>query len=234
MLKQLFDVQTKDLEIDTIRAEIDLTPKELLETQALFEQLEAKLESARAQFSELRKEANVNELEIANLEARRKSANDNAVNASSSKEVSQFQNQALQFSTRIQELEEDTFPILEKMETLQERISSLEAEYSELKPKIDEMKDLEEKRIQDINEKIQVLAKSREALSSKIEAHLLKQYEQVRRARRGVGMAPIKNKSCSGCNVQLPIFVIQKAMKGNAIVRCPSCGRILWAQSNKE
>jgi len=234
MLKQLFDVQTKDLEIDTIRAEIKLTPEELTETQALFEHLEARLESARAQFSELRKEANANELEIANLEARRKAASDNAVNATSSKEVSQFQNQALQFSTRIQELEEDTFPILEKMETLQERIDSLEAEYDEMKPRIDELKKLEEKRIEDINERIEVLEKGREALSSKIETSLLKQYEQVRRARRGMGMAPIKNKSCSGCNVQLPIFVIQKAMKANAVVRCPSCGRILWAQSNKE
>lgn len=234
MLKQLFDVQTKDLEIDTIRAEIDETPEELIETQTLFEQLEGRLESARAQFAELRKEANANELEIANLESRRKAASDSAVNAASNKEVSQYQNQALQFSTRIQELEEDTFPILEKMEALQERINGFEAEHAELKPKIEELTKLEEERVKEITKRIDALSKGREQMSSGIDASLLKQYEQVRRARRGVGMAAIKNKSCGGCAVQLPIFVIQKAMKGKSIVRCPSCGRILWAQSNKD
>ncbi|MEX2502520.1 MAG: C4-type zinc ribbon domain-containing protein, partial [Trueperaceae bacterium] len=63
-----------------------------------------------------------------------------------------------------------------------------------------------------------------------VETMLLRQYEQVRKAKRGVGLVElVAGRNCGGCNMMLPIHVVQKAKRaGPAIVRCPSCGRILW------
>lgn len=233
MLKKLFSVQQKDLEIDGISSELKLTPKELTETQEQFLDLVDRLESNQDRFSELRKESKAIELEIADLESRRKSSSDSSLSALTIKEASQFQNQTLQFATRIQELEEDVFPILEKMETLQEKIDSLQEEHDQLKPVLEDLQKTEELRIEEINNRVEVLLKTRKVLAEEITPSLLKQYEQVRRARRGVGMASINGKSCGGCNVQLPIFIIQQARKAQGVTRCPSCGRILWAQTSK-
>ncbi len=233
MLKKLFSVQQKDLEIDNISVELKQTPKELIETQEQFLNLSHRLESNQDRFSELRKESKAIEMEISNLEARRKSASDSSLSALTNKEASQYQNQVLQFATRIQELEEDVFPILEKMEALQELVDGLSEEHSQLKPILEDLEATEELRIEEINNRVAVVLKEREVLAAEITPSLLKQYEQVRRARRGVGMAAINGKSCGGCNVQLPIFIIQQARKAQGVTRCPSCGRILWAQTSK-
>ncbi|HHO55889.1 MAG TPA: hypothetical protein ENK21_05825 [Trueperaceae bacterium] len=233
MLKKLFKVQQKDLEIDNISKELKLTPPELIQTLEQFQDLEARLESTKDKYLDLHSESKAIELEIADLESRRQASSDSALSATTNKEVSQYQNQALQFATRIQELEEDVFPILEKMESTKEKLTKLEEEHAELKPVLEEMQTTEEKRIQEIHDRLASYIKEREILAKAITPSLLKQYEQVRRARRGVGMATINGKSCGGCSVQLPIFVIQQARKDQGVTRCPSCGRILWAQNSK-
>jgi len=233
MLKKLYKVQQKDLEIDNISKELKQTPAELIEIRKEFKDLEDRLETSKDYFLELRSESKAIELEIGDLEGRQTAANDSALSAATTKEVTQYQNQALQFATRIQELEEDVFPLLEKIERLQEKINNLEEERSKLKPTLDKMEATEKERIDEINQRLESYLKERELLAKAISPNLLKQYEQVRRARRGVGMAAIKGKSCGGCSVQLPIFIIQQARKAHGVTRCPSCGRILWAQGSE-
>ena len=94
--------------------------------------------------------------------------------------------------------------------------------------RLEELNRAEEERVAGVDQKMTDIRVQREALAADIDAALLKQYDQVRRSRRGVGLAEVvDNATCSGCNVRLPIHVVQKVRKGAAITRCPSCGRIL-------
>ena len=230
MLTQLYAVQSKDLELDVFEAEKKKTPEELLKLRQDHTDLAQRLNAKKEAFDELRKAVNTNELEIDTLSARRKSAADAALQARSAKEVSQFQNQELQFATRLQELEEDTIPLLERQEAEQEVVDDLQAQFDEMTPRLTSMNEEEEARVTQIEKDMEGLKLERQALSAEVPAALLKQYEQIRRSRRGTGMAEIVGgKKCGGCNMQLPIHVIQKARKGGSgITRCPSCGRILW------
>ena len=75
------------------------------------------------------------------------------------------------------------------------------------------------------------LQDERSSLANEVTPALLKQYEQVRKAKKGTALVLIvNNERCGGCNVKLPIHVLQKVSKGQEITRCPSCGRILWAK----
>jgi hypothetical protein len=145
------------------------------------------------------------------------------------KEASQYQNQELQFTTRVQELEEDTLPLMEQLETAEQEAAALQAELDELQPTLDAMAQAESERVEAIDASTKRIRSERDALAAGIDAPLLKQYEQVRRARRGLGLAEVlDHQSCGGCSVRLPIHVIQKARSGRGVTRCPSCGRILW------
>ena len=68
-------------------------------------------------------------------------------------------------------------------------------------------------------------------MAAAIPAQILKEYEAIRRARRGTGVARMAAQGqvyrCEGCNVVLPTHVAQKGVRGQ-VVRCPSCGRLLW------
>ena len=231
MLEKLSEVQSRDLDLLALEEERGRTPPELLEMRRRKESLEVALAAKEEKRDELRREIRQNELELQSLEARRKSAADSAVAAGRSKEATQYQNQELQFATRVQELEEDTLPLMERLEGFDKEISDLQAQLSELEPELEAVVTQEDARVAEVDERIAALSGERDALARDIDAGLLKQYEGVRRSKRGLGLvAIVDNQRCGGCNMKLPIHVIQKARAGRGVTRCPSCGRILWAK----
>jgi predicted nucleic acid-binding Zn-ribbon protein len=229
MLEQLSHVQARDLDLDVLGDEKRKKPPELTTMRRDKEDLQAVLSSAQKRHQELAKEVNANELELKALDGRRKAATAAAIAAGNGKEASQYQNQELQFATRVQELEEDTLPLIESMEKVGGEVDELQRQLGELEPQLQAMIATEDARIASLDEKIAVLAGQRDALAREVDAPLLKQYEQVRRAKRGLGLVNItSNQRCGGCNMQLPIYVVQRVKAGQGVTRCPSCGRILW------
>jgi predicted nucleic acid-binding Zn-ribbon protein len=229
MLEKLSEVQSRDLELLALEEERKKTPPELIELRRRKESLEAALAQTLDKRREVQKTVNDNELELQNLEARRKSAADAAVAAASGKEASQYQNQELQFATRVQELEEDTMPLLERLEALDAESEALRAQLAELEPQLEQVASAEDARVSALDEKAAALMGERDALAREIDGSLLKQYEQVRRAKRGLGLvAVIDMQRCGGCNMRLPMHVVQKVANSASVTRCPSCGRILW------
>lgn len=229
MLNRLAEVQTFDLQLDNLGQERAQVPPELIAAQERRRALEQQIELTAKQQNELRKAVSANELELKSMEERRREATSSAMRAATVKEASQYQNQELQFSTRVAELEEDTLPLMEKADAVAAQLAELEEQLTELLPQLEALEATEAQRLEEIEERERQLESQRESLAGSIEAPLLKQYEQVRRARGGRGLAEvIDNATCGGCNVRLPIHVVQKARKNAAVTRCPSCGRILW------
>jgi predicted nucleic acid-binding Zn-ribbon protein len=229
MLETLFDVQERDLEIDAIAAKKQETPQALLEVKAKVEELERRLQERQRVYDDLRKQVRSFELELESLQQRRKSAANSALSAASSKEASQFQNQELQFATRIEDLEGDTLPLMEKSEQVKAEVEAIAAELAETRPEFERLVAAEEARIAALDAEMQALLERRNSLASGIDANLLRQYEQIRKARRGVGLAVIEDgQRCSGCHVRLPLHVLQKVKRAADVTRCPSCGRLLF------
>ncbi len=231
MLETLNEVQRRDLDLDALHDEKGQTPTELLALKAQVAGLQGELERAEVRYTDLRKEVSASELELKTLDARRKSSAQGALEAATSKEASQYQNQEMQFATRYQELEEDTMPLLERLEGFEEEVNRLRGDIEDLEPELERVTKAEAERVAGVEARIAALDAERAEVASGVDAALLKQYEQVRKARRGVGLVEIVDKQrCGGCNVRLPIHVIQKARGGTGVTRCPSCGRLLWAR----
>jgi uncharacterized protein len=231
MLEKLNEVQTRDLSLDVFEGEKLKVPQALTALQAETEDLQRKLSDRRDKHQEVARQVRASELEMAALSERRKASAASALEAESNKEASQFQNQELQFATRLEELEADTLPLMERMELLGAEVAELEAQYNELTPKLADMIAEEKARVEGIEAGMANLQEERNTLASEVTPALLKQYEQVRKAKRGMALVSVvNNERCGGCNVKLPIHVLQKVSKGQEITRCPSCGRILWAK----
>ena len=232
MLNQLAEVQAFDLKLDSLREERGQVPPELTATEAKKRDLEARTALKEQAQDELRKRVNANELELKALQERRRSAADSAVRASTSKEASQYQNQELQFATRLTELEEDTLPLLESQAALDAEVEGLHAELAALVPELAALGQAEADRGAEVDARSVSLAQERTALAHGITPALLQQYEQVRKAKRGLGLAEVGGGgTCGGCNVRLPIHVVQKVKRADSVTRCPSCGRILYYKS---
>lgn len=228
MLNRLAEVQALDLELDALLQERSQVPTDLIQATEQRKELERALDVRTKELNELRRSINANELELSTMEERRREAAASAVRASTSKEASQFQAQELMFGSRAQELEEDTLPLMENSDRLTEIVQGLEAQLAELIPHLESLDQAEQQRVADVDKRMEEIKVNRDALAAGIDASLLKQYDQVRKARRGTGLAEVvANATCGGCNVRLPIHVVQKVRSAASVTRCPSCGRIL-------
>jgi uncharacterized protein len=54
------------------------------------------------------------------------------------------------------------------------------------------------------------------------------EYERIRKARAGVAIAEALNGRCSKCNISLRPQFLQELRRGDTIMICESCKRILY------
>ena len=234
MLETLSEVQSLDLQRDALAVERGEVPAELLAARERRETLRRDLAKVQQEHEALRRRVASNELDLKTLQERRKDASESALRATTSKEMAQFQNQELQFATRAQELEEDTLPLMVELEGVAAVMAELEEQLAAMTPELEDLEAAERERVAGVDTRDADLADRRARLCNDVESGLLRQYEQVRRARRGLALVGLQGgKRCGGCHVQLPIHVLQKVRKGVGVTRCPSCGRLL-VQSTEE
>ncbi|HET8932159.1 MAG TPA: C4-type zinc ribbon domain-containing protein [Polyangiales bacterium] len=69
----------------------------------------------------------------------------------------------------------------------------------------------------------------RSELVPKVPADVLRRYEMIRAKRQGMGMAAIKDSTCSGCFVALTPQQVIAIKRGDEFAQCPRCLRILYA-----
>jgi hypothetical protein len=72
------------------------------------------------------------------------------------------------------------------------------------------------------------LQAEREAASGAVPPKVLEAYEHLRRSRRGVAVAEVRDNACGACGTTLTAALQQNARHAPDLVNCPSCGRILY------
>lgn len=75
---------------------------------------------------------------------------------------------------------------------------------------------------------LEKLATERAGIVQTISEEYLQLYEQLRSERRGVAIAGIAENACEACGAQLTPAQAQAVRAAAQIIRCPSCGRILY------
>ena len=61
----------------------------------------------------------------------------------------------------------------------------------------------------------------------RVRPDVLKKYATIR-MRRGLAMAPVKNGTCQGCNMNIPPQVFNQLQRGDTIELCGNCNRIIY------
>jgi predicted nucleic acid-binding Zn-ribbon protein len=74
------------------------------------------------------------------------------------------------------------------------------------------------------------LKQQREAGAKGLPPADLKYYEDLRKRKAGIAVAPLQNGQCGVCHILVPTGVVSavRSRKGEAVL-CPSCGRVLFA-----
>ncbi len=72
--------------------------------------------------------------------------------------------------------------------------------------------------------------RQREDLAHGLSADTLRRFDSIFKARGGIAMARIEKESCAACHVRLRPQVINLARRGEDLITCDSCRRILYVE----
>jgi predicted nucleic acid-binding Zn-ribbon protein len=74
----------------------------------------------------------------------------------------------------------------------------------------------------------QELRKDRASIAAQMTPSLYQRYVRVHKARKGIGVAEAIDGRCSACNMAMRLQFFQDLKKGDQIMACESCQRILY------
>jgi predicted nucleic acid-binding Zn-ribbon protein len=78
-----------------------------------------------------------------------------------------------------------------------------------------------------VEENIAALESKRGQMAKPIPKRLMFTYNRIRKGLGNVAIVNVKRRACGGCFQQLTPQTVQELIKGDHIITCPSCGRIL-------
>jgi hypothetical protein len=86
-----------------------------------------------------------------------------------------------------------------------------------------------------VGDKIKIKHGERQNILVRLNAPLIAVYERVRRGKGAGTVVAVRHRACSGCFKTLPPQLIQEIRKGETVITCDSCGRILiWDGESPE
>jgi predicted nucleic acid-binding Zn-ribbon protein len=145
---------------------------------------------------------------------------------SNSKELSSLQQESVELKKRRSGFDDKSLGLMDQLEALRKAIATT----------TDELGKMEilnkEKQKQLIMELLQLkgaqalLETNRKQACSVIDADNLFTYTELRK-RKGLAVAKVEQGICKGCRITLPNTDLQRAKQGG-LVRCSSCGRIIF------
>ena len=227
-VRQLYELQ--QLEQETLQCRLALSDVEakLADTQAI-DAARAVVERANQRLDGIQREQRSLELEIGELEAHLKSAEQRlyAGATTSPKELLGLQEDIRTHQRKKREAEDRVLELMLQSDEAQEGIAAAQGalQATETRRQDEQAQMLEEK--ERVSRDLAEREELQQELASALPAQELAMYERLKRS-KGAAVARVERGICSGCGLALPSQEFQRARTASQLVRCGSCSRLLY------
>ncbi|MEJ2270846.1 MAG: C4-type zinc ribbon domain-containing protein [Desulfobulbaceae bacterium] len=235
-IKQLTELQVIDLEIAKLDAEItteqaDLAKKEKAfnERRASIDELKEKIDAAETQRRELESE-HTDELN------RIKERQSKMMQVQTNREYQSLLKEIEDGKKSIKEKEEEIVRIMEVSEANAKIMAEQESLIKDEQKELAEKKAKVQKHTEQVEGKKAKIVVKRDAKAKNVNTSALRKYDMLRTRRNGKAVVGVVNGVCQGCFMSIPPQHFNNILKGDRILNCPTCQRILFhkPESDKE
>ena len=228
-LEQLIALQNADTSIRKLKADIEAIPQRRAEIEKEFDQRAFEIRELEKKRDEARSERVRLETELAEARIHVERADRNLMSAKKQEEYTAAIREADAVRKQISQLETQ---VLEKMEIGEQT----EGQLKEREPEIARLRTESDERIKAFDEetrtqqgKLEAARAERERLLSTLPKNMSAMYNRISaRIRDGIAMAEARNGSCTACFMALRPQVMSEVRRGDEIITCENCNRILY------
>ena len=227
-LKNLYDLQAIDSEIDEIAVLKGELPIEVSDLEDEIEGLTTRISKLKTTVKELETEASHHKTNIKDAENNITRYEKQLENVKNNREfdalTKELEIQKLEIQLSEKKIKEVKVAVAAKDETLQTTEARLVLKQKDVDAKRIELSQIIEK----TEKEEEKLRKKSEKERKKVEARLLNAYDKIRKSyRNGLAVVSVDRNSCGGCFNKIPPQLQLEIGLRKKIVACEHCGRIL-------
>jgi hypothetical protein len=229
---RLLDLQAIDTRLDQI-AHARRTLPQHAELAALEEKvagLDNLLVRARTELGDIQREVAKAEADVQLV--RDRAARDQArldSGTGTAKDLQALQHELTSLARRQSELEDVELEVMERAEDAESAVSQLAAQRETLGAELSELEAARDSALRDLDTEAQRVAAPRADVVAGVGDDLVALYEKIRAQSGGLAAAPLRQRRCGGCQLELNNVDISriKAAAPDEVLRCEECRRIL-------
>jgi predicted nucleic acid-binding Zn-ribbon protein len=227
-LEAIVRLQSLDGRLLVLKNEIASLPKHVAEIERKLEVHTRRLENDRNALAANLKKRKSLEDDIKTHQAKISKLRDQMLQAKTNDQYRAFQNEIGWCETEIRKVEDQIIDLMTESEPLEANVKVAEKSLAEEKQTVDAEKTRARQRTIEDEEILARVNKERDELAATVDKSLLSQYERVRKRWGGTGIADATDGRCSACHIALRPQRFQELRKGEEVLSCESCGRILY------
>lgn len=221
-------VQRLDLRTAELEKEIASLPKHLAEIERALEAHKRKLEAGKAAVVANQKQRRAIEGEVQMQQQKISKLKDQMMSAKTNEQYHAFQHEIQFCEDAIRKHEDRLLELMLEAETLETNVKSAEAALEREARQVEEEKTSARLRSEQDRQELERIRAERRELVAQIEPSLMALYEKCRKKFHGIAVSDATEGRCSACQLDIRPAVYQDLRRGDKVLTCENCGRILY------
>lgn len=228
-LKQLIALQNADAKLRQIQVELNSLPQRRADIEKDFDQRAFEFRSIEMQRDEAQAARARLEAEIREIRAQGERAERNLMSSKNEKDYGAAIREVDATRKQVSQLETQILEHMETFERTETAVREREPEITKLRTEKDEKLQSFEEQTKVREQQIIELKAEREQLMASLPKQLIALYTRLStRIRDGIAVAEARNNSCTACSISLRPHVMSEIRRGEEIIMCDNCSRILY------
>lgn len=227
-LRRAIRLQDLDNRIVQLQHEIASLPRHIAAIEKTLDTHIRKLEADRAALAANQRERKQLELDVRAQEERISKLRDQMLQAKSNEQYAAFKNEIEFCEREIRKCEDRILERMSETEALERNVKIAESALAAEKQQVEAEKEDARGRTGRDKRELDALLKERSSLVSEMPKPLVSTYESIRKRRKGIAVVEAVDGRCTGCHLTMRLQFYQDLRRGDQVMRCESCGRILY------
>ena len=208
--------------------EISALPKHIAEIEKKLEAHQRRLEHDRAAMVANQKDRKRLEGEIQACDQKISKLKTQMMEAKTNDQYRAFQHEIDFCQQEIGRHEDRILVLMTESDPLDKAVKTAEAALSTEKKQVEDEKAKARERTAADQKEIDGLMQERKKILAEMDPKIASEYERIRKGRAGVAIAEVVQGRCSKCNMLLRPQFLQELKRGDAVMVCESCRRMLY------
>ena len=220
-------LQALERTIASLQNEIAALPKHIAEIEKRLEAHTRRLEADRAALAANQRERKKLEGDVQVHQQKVSKLKDQMLEAKTNEQYRAFQNEIAYAEGEVRKSEDKILDLMELSEPLEKNVKTAETELRKEQQHVEAEKNRARERTAVDQKEVAAASAERQSIAAQMDPKLYAHYERIRKKTRNTAIADATDGRCDACQIALRPQFFQDLRRGDQVMFCESCGRML-------